>query len=116
MLANTCQKAKLKHRDCIWLERAFQKKSNDTKETPYDRVKQCRKRKRMNAAEQVNDGASTSAAGVVEIMQVDEGIASTSRLDYVSINCVRSLIMKTHWAATSARFNTTFVNNPFGYV
>ncbi|GBP38358.1 hypothetical protein EVAR_36310_1 [Eumeta japonica] len=45
-------------------------------ETLYDRVKQCRKRKRMNAAEQFNDGASTSAAGAVEIMQVDEEIAS----------------------------------------
>lgn len=81
MSAYTRQKAKSKYRDRIRLERASQKQSNDTKETPYDRVKQCRKRKRMNAAEQFNDGASTPAAGAVEIMQVDEEIASTSRLD-----------------------------------
>ncbi|GBP49433.1 hypothetical protein EVAR_38201_1 [Eumeta japonica] len=48
----------------------FSKATNDTKETPYNRVKKCRKRKRMNAADQFNDGASTSAAGAVEVMQV----------------------------------------------
>ncbi|GBP41418.1 hypothetical protein EVAR_36174_1 [Eumeta japonica] len=115
MSSYTRQKAKLKHRDRIRLERAFQKQSNDTKKTPYDRVKQYRKRKRTNAVEQFNDGASTSAAGTVKIMQIDEEIASTSKLDYVSINCIRSPIRKAHWAAASARFNTTFVNNPFGH-
>uniref|UniRef100_T1I3Z2 Uncharacterized protein n=1 Tax=Rhodnius prolixus TaxID=13249 RepID=T1I3Z2_RHOPR len=69
----------------------------------------------MNAAERINDGVSTSAAGAVEIMQVDDEIASTSTTDCISIDCVRSSIMKTHWAAASACFTTTFVNNPFGH-
>uniref|UniRef100_T1HF97 Uncharacterized protein n=1 Tax=Rhodnius prolixus TaxID=13249 RepID=T1HF97_RHOPR len=67
----------------------------------------------MNAAERINDGVSTSAAGAVEIMQVDDEIASTSTTDCIGIDCVRSSIMKTHWAAASARFTTTFVNYPF---
>ncbi|GBP44122.1 Probable RNA-directed DNA polymerase from transposon X-element [Eumeta japonica] len=68
MSAYMRQKAKSKHRDRIRLERASQKQSNNTKETPYERVKQCRKRKRMNAAEQFNDGASTSAAGMKKLL------------------------------------------------
>lgn len=115
MSAYTRQKAKSKYRDRIRLERASQKQSNGTNKTPYDRVKQCRERKRMNAAERINDGASTSAAGAVEIMQVDDEIASISTPDCVGIDCVRSSFMKTHWAAASARFTTTFVNNPFGH-
>uniref|UniRef100_T1I3W3 Uncharacterized protein n=1 Tax=Rhodnius prolixus TaxID=13249 RepID=T1I3W3_RHOPR len=59
--------------------------------------------------------SSTSAAGAVEIMQVDDEIASTSTTDCLGIVCVRSSIMKTHWAAASARFTTTFLNNPFGH-
>uniref|UniRef100_T1IGA6 Uncharacterized protein n=1 Tax=Rhodnius prolixus TaxID=13249 RepID=T1IGA6_RHOPR len=53
-------------------------------------------RKRMNAAERINDGVSISAAGAVEIMQVDDEIASTSTTVYIGIDCVRSSIMKTH--------------------
>nr|CAD7569484.1 unnamed protein product [Timema californicum] len=69
----------------------------------------------FGAAERINDGASTSAAGAVEIMQVDDEIASTSPTDCIGIDCVRSSIMKIHWAAASARFIKTFVNNPFGH-
>uniref|UniRef100_T1IDC9 Uncharacterized protein n=1 Tax=Rhodnius prolixus TaxID=13249 RepID=T1IDC9_RHOPR len=69
----------------------------------------------MNAVERINDGVSTSAAGAVKIMQVDDEIASTSTTVCIGIDCVRSSIMKTHWAAASARFTTTFVNNPFGH-
>uniref|UniRef100_T1I938 Uncharacterized protein n=1 Tax=Rhodnius prolixus TaxID=13249 RepID=T1I938_RHOPR len=69
----------------------------------------------MNAAERINDGVSTSAAGAVEIMQVDDEIVSTSTMDCIGIDCVRSSIMKTHWAAASAPFTTTFANNPFGH-
>ncbi|GFU60503.1 uncharacterized protein TNCV_2197491 [Trichonephila clavipes] len=68
----------------------------------------------MNATERINDGASTIAAEAVEIIQDDE-IASILTPDYIGINCVRTLFMKTHWAATSARFPMTFVNYPFGY-
>ncbi|GFT35409.1 uncharacterized protein TNCV_922361 [Trichonephila clavipes] len=68
----------------------------------------------MNAAERINDGANTSAAVTVEIIQVYDEIASVLFPDCVGINCVRPLFMKTHWAAASARFTTTFVNNPFG--
>ncbi|GFX36570.1 uncharacterized protein TNCV_2031511 [Trichonephila clavipes] len=55
---------------------------------------QCLERQRMDATERINDGASTSAARAVEIMQIEDEIAST---------------------AASARFTTTFVNNPFGH-
>ncbi|GFV81741.1 helitron_like_N domain-containing protein [Trichonephila clavipes] len=67
---------------------------------------QCQERKRINATEWINDGASTSAVGAVEI-------ASILTPGSVSIDCVRWSFMKTHWAATSARFTTTFVYNPF---
>lgn len=115
MSAYTRQKAKSKYRDRIRLERASQEQSSDTRKTPYDRVKRCRERKRMKASERINDGASTSAAGAPEPMQVDDVIASISTPDCIDIDCVRSPIMKTHWAAASARFTTTFVNNPFGH-
>ncbi|GFQ86732.1 uncharacterized protein TNCT_365501 [Trichonephila clavata] len=39
-------------------------------------TKQCWERKRMNAAERINDGVNTSTAGAIEIMQVDNEIAS----------------------------------------
>ncbi|GFV57864.1 transposable element Tcb2 transposase [Trichonephila clavipes] len=61
----------------------------------------------MNATEQINDAASTIASGTVEILQVDDEIASILPSDYVGINCVRSSFMKTHWAAASAHFTTT---------
>ncbi|GFV96478.1 uncharacterized protein TNCV_1999301 [Trichonephila clavipes] len=67
----------------------------------------------MNASEWINDDASTSAAGEVEIMQVDDEIASIITPDCVVIDCVRWSFMKTYWAAASARFSKTFVNNPF---
>uniref|UniRef100_T1HPK1 Uncharacterized protein n=1 Tax=Rhodnius prolixus TaxID=13249 RepID=T1HPK1_RHOPR len=75
MSAYTRRKAKTKYRDRVRLERASQEQSNDNNKTPYDRVKLCRERKRMNAAERINDGISTTAAGAVEIMQVDDEIA-----------------------------------------
>uniref|UniRef100_T1HX08 Uncharacterized protein n=1 Tax=Rhodnius prolixus TaxID=13249 RepID=T1HX08_RHOPR len=115
MSAYTHRKAKTKYRDRIRLERASQEQSNGNNETPYDRVKLCRERKRMNAAERINDGVSISAAGAVEIMQVDDEIASTSTTDCIGIDGVRSSIMKTHLAAASAPFTATFVNNPFGH-
>jgi hypothetical protein len=69
----------------------------------------------MKASEWINDGASTSAAGAAEPMQVHDVIASVSTPGCIDIGCVRSPIMKTHWAAASARFTTTFVNNPVGH-
>ncbi|GFX75590.1 uncharacterized protein TNCV_4714961 [Trichonephila clavipes] len=66
----------------------------------------------MNATERINDGTSTTA---VEILQVDDKITSKLTLNCVGIDCVQSLFMKTDWAAASARFTTTFVNNPFGH-
>uniref|UniRef100_T1HJJ0 Uncharacterized protein n=1 Tax=Rhodnius prolixus TaxID=13249 RepID=T1HJJ0_RHOPR len=89
MSAYTRRKAKTKYRDRIRLERASQEQSNGNNKTPYDRVKLCRERKRMIAAERI-------AAGAVEIMQVDDEIASTSITDCIGIHCVRSSIMKTH--------------------
>ncbi|GFY11481.1 hypothetical protein TNCV_3183191 [Trichonephila clavipes] len=47
---------------------------------------QCRERKRMNATEWINDGASTSTAGAVEIMPVDDEIASILTPDCVGID------------------------------
>lgn len=46
---------------------------------------QCRENKRTNVAEWMNDGASTSAAVAVEIMQVDDGIASLSTTECLGI-------------------------------
>uniref|UniRef100_T1HIY0 Uncharacterized protein n=1 Tax=Rhodnius prolixus TaxID=13249 RepID=T1HIY0_RHOPR len=94
MSAYTRRKAKTKYRYRIRSERASQEQSNGNNKTSYDRVKLCRERKRMNAAERIND-VSISAAGAVEIMQVDDEIASTSTTDRIGIDCVRSSIMKT---------------------
>lgn len=47
-------------------------------------------RKRMNVGERINDGASTSAARVVELIQVNDEIVSVSTSYYAGINCVRS--------------------------
>ncbi|GFT72232.1 uncharacterized protein TNCV_1801161 [Trichonephila clavipes] len=68
----------------------------------------------MNANEQINGGASTSAAGSVEIAEVVNEITSLLVPDCVGIDCVRSSFMKTHWAAANKRFTMTFVNNSFG--
>ncbi|KAJ8877022.1 hypothetical protein PR048_021474 [Dryococelus australis] len=55
MSACTRQKAKSKYINRIGLERASQKSSRDTHETPYDRVKRCRERKiNIKASERVN--------------------------------------------------------------
>lgn len=86
MSAYTCQKTKSKYRDRIRLEKSSQKQSNDTNKTPYDRVKQCQGRKRMNAAERINDDASTFADGTVEVIHVDDEISSISTPDYVDID------------------------------
>ncbi|GFQ97167.1 hypothetical protein TNCT_347211 [Trichonephila clavata] len=65
MSAYTRQKAESKYRHRIRLERASQEQSNGTIKAPKGRVKQCRERKRMNAAEQINDGSNTSAVGSI---------------------------------------------------
>ena len=86
-------------------------------------MKQCQKSKRINVAEPINNGASTSASGSVENMQEDDEVASTAttketndtKINWIAINCVRSSIIKKRWAAASVRFNTTFANNPFGH-
>ncbi|GFT07681.1 hypothetical protein TNCV_4046031 [Trichonephila clavipes] len=41
----------------------------------------------MNATECINDRASTSAAGAVEIVKVDDEIASILTQDCVAIDC-----------------------------
>ncbi|GFY25053.1 uncharacterized protein TNCV_2692441 [Trichonephila clavipes] len=69
----------------------------------------------MNTTERINDGASTSTAGAVEILQVDDEIDSMLTPYCVGIDWVRSSLMKTHWAAASSRFTTTFFNNSFGH-
>ncbi|KAJ8888385.1 hypothetical protein PR048_007875 [Dryococelus australis] len=86
----------------IRLERASRKQSTDTHKTPHDRVKRCWESFRARAE-------------LAEPMQVDDVIASASTPEIIDIHCVRSPIMKTHWAAASALFATTFVNNPFGH-
>lgn len=86
MSAYTRQKAKSKYRNRIRLERASQEQSSDTHKTPYDRVKRCRERKKMKASERINDGASTSAAGAAEPMQVHDVIASVSTPGCIDID------------------------------
>jgi hypothetical protein len=68
------------------LERASQEQSIDTHKTPYDKVKRCRERKKMKASERINDGASTSAAGVAEPMQVHDVIGSVSTPGCIDID------------------------------
>lgn len=41
-------------------------------------MKHCQKSKTISIAERINNGASTSASGAVENMQVDDEVASTS--------------------------------------
>ncbi|GFQ78207.1 uncharacterized protein TNCT_251101 [Trichonephila clavata] len=69
----------------------------------------------MNATERIKNGVSISAAGAVEIIQVDDEIASILTLDCVGLDCVQSSFMKTHSEAASARFTAKFVFNPFGH-
>ncbi|CAD7081884.1 unnamed protein product [Hermetia illucens] len=93
MPAYTRRKANSKYKNRIRLERASQQQSNGINKTPYDRVKQGRQRKIMNAADRINDGAGT--AGTAEIMQIGDENASTSTSDCVGVDCVRSSFMKT---------------------
>ncbi|GFT45940.1 uncharacterized protein TNCV_3535241 [Trichonephila clavipes] len=74
---------------------------------------QCQERKIMNATEWITDSASITAAGAVEIMQLDDEIASILTPDCVGIYYVRWSLMKIHWAAAIARFTMMFVSNPF---
>ncbi|GFX41283.1 uncharacterized protein TNCV_1653661 [Trichonephila clavipes] len=115
MSSYTRQKAKSKYRNHVRLERASQEQSNSTTKALQDKSKQSRERKSMNATERIYDGASITAAGAVEVLQVDDEIASILTQDYVGINCVRWSSMKTHCAVASAHFTMTFVNNPFGH-
>ncbi|GBP71020.1 hypothetical protein EVAR_57788_1 [Eumeta japonica] len=52
-------------RDRIRLDWASQERSRDTQQTLHDG----RGRKRMKVSEQINDGASTPAAGATDAMQ-----------------------------------------------
>ncbi|GFW73239.1 hypothetical protein TNCV_2799031 [Trichonephila clavipes] len=61
------QKAESKYRDHIQLEKTSQEKLKDSNKSPYDRVKQCLERKRMNAAGRINYGAISSAAGKMKL-------------------------------------------------
>ncbi|GFV25455.1 uncharacterized protein TNCV_1147251 [Trichonephila clavipes] len=116
MSAYTRQKAKSKYRNRIPLERAPQEQSNGTNKTPCGGVMQCRERKRMNATERINDGASTSAAGAVEIMQTDDEIASIIDTGLCRHQLRTMVIYEDILGNTaSARFTTTFVNNSFGH-
>lgn len=115
MSAYTRQKANSKYINRIRLEKASQQLSSDTHKTPYHTVRRCRERKTMRASERINDCAGTSDAGAAGPMQVDDVIACVSTPGCIDIGCVRSPIMTTHSAAASARFTTTFVNNPFGH-
>ncbi|GBP60926.1 hypothetical protein EVAR_51489_1 [Eumeta japonica] len=63
-------------------------------ENTHKRLHEIRGRKRMKVSEQINDGASTPAAGAAEAMQVDDVIASTSTLDCRDIDYVRTPIIK----------------------
>ncbi|GFT95262.1 uncharacterized protein TNCV_3325801 [Trichonephila clavipes] len=111
MSAYTRQKAKSKNRNRIRLERASQEQSKDITKTPLNRIKRCRERKRMNVTERINNGASTSVAGAVEIMHMDNKIASILTPDCEGIDYVRWSFRKTYWAAASARFITTVAGN-----
>ncbi|GBP76854.1 hypothetical protein EVAR_87241_1 [Eumeta japonica] len=48
----------------------------------------------MKTSEHINDGASTSAAGKTEAMQVNDAIASISTLDFIYVNYVRTPFIK----------------------
>ncbi|GFW11545.1 uncharacterized protein TNCV_3810641 [Trichonephila clavipes] len=76
MSAYTSRKAKFKYRNRIRLERASEEQSNGTTKTPYEQTNLCRERKRINSTGHINDCVSTSAAGAVGILQVDDEIGS----------------------------------------
>ncbi|GBP30910.1 hypothetical protein EVAR_28550_1 [Eumeta japonica] len=58
------------------------KNYSDIHKTLHD----CRRRKRMKASEQINDGVSILAAEATEAMQVDNLIAFISMLDCMDID------------------------------
>ncbi|GFX12633.1 uncharacterized protein TNCV_3157541 [Trichonephila clavipes] len=96
----------------IWLERTFQKHLNGNNKTPSGSIKECRERLRMNDVERINYDVGTPVTGAIVVMQWNDEMAFILTSNGECIDCVRSF-MKTHWAATSARFSLTFVNNPF---
>ncbi|GFS65711.1 hypothetical protein TNCV_3853581 [Trichonephila clavipes] len=55
----------------------------------------------MNAAERINEGANKPAVGTIEIMQVEDEIASILTPDCVGSDCVLPSFMKNNWAADS---------------
>ncbi|GBP78252.1 hypothetical protein EVAR_66283_1 [Eumeta japonica] len=107
MSAYTRQKAKSKYSDRIRVEWAPQEQSNDTHKTPYEREKQCKERKRMNAAERMSGG------GPVHLQLRRLKLCKWMITLYIDVGLYTMWIMKTHCATASARFTTTFVNNPF---
>ncbi|GBP16455.1 hypothetical protein EVAR_10031_1 [Eumeta japonica] len=64
------------------LKNVSQEQSTDAHKILHD----CRGRKRVKACEQINDGASTPAAGATETMQVDGVIAYISALNCIDID------------------------------
>ena len=83
MSAYTRRKGNLKYKNRIRMERASQQQSNGTNKTPYDRVKQRRQRKIMNAADRINDGAGTSAAGTAGYSRTTNGrVHNTATPDF----------------------------------
>lgn len=67
------------------MESASQELFRDIRKTPYNRMKRCRERKRMQASEWMNDAASTSAAGASEAMRVGDVITSLLTSDFIDI-------------------------------
>ncbi|GBP64458.1 hypothetical protein EVAR_46222_1 [Eumeta japonica] len=63
----------------------------------------------MKASEQINDDAITPAAEATEVMQVDDVIASTSTLDCIDIDYVRTPIIKDIVISNYSRFTTKFI-------
>ncbi|GBP67845.1 hypothetical protein EVAR_88897_1 [Eumeta japonica] len=75
-------------------------KSNDTNETPYDEVKQCRERKRMKAVEQINNEVTAHATEKTEAMQMDDVMSSTSTPDCRDIDCGRTPTIKDRFGSS----------------
>ncbi|GFT56779.1 uncharacterized protein TNCV_1268791 [Trichonephila clavipes] len=65
----------------------------------------------MNATEWINDGTSTSAAGTVEIMQVEDKIVSIFTPDCVRHRLCTIVVNED----TLGTFHYDFVKNPFGH-
>ncbi|GFR07858.1 uncharacterized protein TNCT_318501 [Trichonephila clavata] len=69
----------------------------------------------MNAAEQINEVPVHVLLGQLKLCKWMIKIASILIPYCVGIDCVRSPFVKAYWAAASARFTTTFINNSFGH-